>query len=405
MKKWISHIKQFIKDHLHEIFHHDHVFVVVLAWVIAGFWAILFVNFTIFDPVSRALSEFKMTDIYFTIQRMGNNVKWSDDIVLIDITEQRDRGEIAQTLQDLASCNPKTVLMDVIFEMEGEDLVANGELVSAIDQLPQSVLSCKLIASSEVQGKFVDVLKSFFEPFGDYTWAYSNVLKGNGPNGTLRDYTISQKVDTATYYSLPYLAACRYMEKEPSVEKNNKRTIVYSNIEFPVVRYDSIMENKALIKDKLVMVGTVTEEADMHFTPVGKMAGMKTVAYAAQTYIDHHEISSMSSIVSWILTVLVCLIAAYAGYLTRKYSPRFFIYWNKVVYMVISVVFAWIGFICFVKYDYDISLLLPLLGVAFIERGRIHYMWFIDYCTIHPQWKRLYAFASRSLYFKPPKKK
>ena len=48
-------IKQFIKDHLHEIFHHDHVFVVVLAWVIAGFWAILFVNFTIFDPVSRAL--------------------------------------------------------------------------------------------------------------------------------------------------------------------------------------------------------------------------------------------------------------------------------------------------------------------------------------------------------------
>ena len=88
MKKWISHIKQFIKDHLPEIFHHDHVFVVVLAWVIAGFWAILFVNFTIFDPVSRALSEFKMTDIYFTIQRMGNSVKWSDNIVLIDITEQ-----------------------------------------------------------------------------------------------------------------------------------------------------------------------------------------------------------------------------------------------------------------------------------------------------------------------------
>jgi hypothetical protein len=57
-----------------------------------------------------------------------------------------------------------------------------------------------------------------------------------------------------------------------------------------------------------------------------------------------------------------------------------------------------------VKYDYDISLLLPLLGVAFIERARIHYMWFIDYCTIHPQWKRLYAFAQKSLYFKPPKK-
>lgn len=404
MKKWISHIKQFIKDHLHEIFHHDHVFVVVLAWVIAGFWAILFVNFTIFDPVSRALSEFKMTDIYFTIQRMGNNVKWSDDIVLIDITEQTARGDIAKTLEQLAACEPKTVMMDIIYEKEGDDMIGNGELIMAIDQLPQPILSCKLIASSEEQGKFVDVLKSFFEPFGQYTWAYSNVLKSNGPNGTLRDYTISQKVDTTTYYSLAYLAACKYMGKEPTVEKNNKRTILYSNVEFPIVRYDSIMQNKALIKGKLAMVGTITEEADMHFTPVGKMPGMKTVAYAAETYIDHHEISSMSSLISWILTIFVCLIAAYAGYLTRKHSPRFFIYWNKLVYLVISVVFAWIGFICFVKHDYDISLLLPLLGVAFIERARIHYMWFIDYCTIHPQWKRLYAFASKSLYFKPPKK-
>ena len=34
-----------------------------------------------------------MTDIYFTIERMGHNVKWSDDIVLIDITEQHDEGE------------------------------------------------------------------------------------------------------------------------------------------------------------------------------------------------------------------------------------------------------------------------------------------------------------------------
>ena len=402
--KLFSYIKRKIQENIHEIFHHDHLIVVVLAWIITAFWATLFINFSLFDPVSRALSEFKMTDIYFSIERMGNSVKWSDDIVLIDITEQTDRGDIAKTIEDLAACEPKTVMMDIIYENEEEDLVANGELISAIDQLKNPVLSCKLIASSQVYGKFVDVQKSFFEPFGDYTWAYSNVMKSNGPNGTLRDYTLSQKLDTATYYSLPYLAACQYMGKKPSVEPNNKRTILYSNVEFPIVRYDSVLLNKPLIKGKLAMVGTITEEADMHFTPIGKMPGLKTVAYAAETYIGHHEISSMSNIVSGLLTLIVCLIAGYAGYLTRKKSPRFFIYWNKLVYLVISVVFAWIGFLCFVKYDYDISLLLPLLGVAFIERARIHYMWFIDYCTIHPQWKRLYAFAQKSLYFKPPKK-
>ena len=144
--KLFSYIKRKIKENIHEIFHHDHLIVVVLAWIITAFWATLFINFSLFDPVSRAFSEFKMTDIYFSIERMGHSVKWSDDIVLIDITEQTDRGEIAQTLRDLAACQPKTVMMDVIFEKEGEDMIANGELISAVDQLPQPVLSCKLIA-------------------------------------------------------------------------------------------------------------------------------------------------------------------------------------------------------------------------------------------------------------------
>ena len=245
-------------------------------------------------------------------------------------------------------------------------------------------------------------IKSFFEPFGDYSWAYSNVPT-NVNNGYLRDFTISQKLDTATYFSMPYLAACKYMGQKPEAEKNNKRTILYSNTEFPIVRFDSIMQNKALLKGRLVMIGTITEEADMHFTPVGKMPGVKTIAYAAQTYIGHHDISSMSNILSWILTIFICLVVAYLGMMTRRLSPRFFIYWNKVVYLVISVLFAWIGFICFVRFDYDISLLLPLLGVAFIERARIHYMWFIDWCTVHPKFKRLYQFASKSVYFKPNK--
>lgn len=400
--KLIRFIKNWVKENFHLIFHRDHIMVVILAWVIAGFWALLFVNFSIFDPVQRALSEFKMTDIYFAIQRMGGHPDWSDDITLVDITEQYDRGEIAQTIEQVAACEPKAVMVDLIFEKEGEDLAANAALIGAFDLLPNSVLSCKLIASNTEQGKFVSCIKSFFEPFGDYSWAYSNVPT-NVNNGYLRDFTISQKLDTATYFSMPYLAACKYMGQKPEVEKNNKRTILYSNTEFPIVRFDSIMQNKALLKGRLVMIGTITEEADMHFTPVGKMPGVKTIAYAAQTYIGHHDISSMSNILSWILTIFICLVVAYLGMMTRRLSPRFFIYWNKVVYLVISVLFAWIGFICFVRFDYDISLLLPLLGVAFIERARIHYMWFIDWCTVHPKFKRLYQFASKSVYFKPNK--
>ena len=400
--KLLKKIKKFFNENLHLMFHRDHIIVVLLAWAIAGFWAAFFINFSIFDPVNRALSDFKMTDIYFAIQRMGNQVNWSNDIVLIDITEQYDRVEIAQTIEQVAACEPKTVMMDLIFEKEGEDFIANGELISAIDQVPDAVLSCKLIASSEKRGVFVDCIKSFFEDFGDYTWAYSNVTKKEA-NSNLRDYTMYQSLDSTTYYSLAYLSACHYLGKQPKKESNNQRTIIYSDTEFPVVHFDSIMQNKALIKNRLAIIGTMNEEADMHFTPVGKMPGMKTQAYAAHTYMYHHNISIMSNALSWIFTVIICLIAAYLGMLAKLKSPRFYIYWTKLIYLIICTIMAWIGFICFVKYDYDISLLLPLLGVAFMERGRIHYMWFIDYCTIHPQWKRLYNFASKSVYFKPPK--
>jgi len=400
--KLSTKIKRFIRENLHLMFHRDQIIVVLCAWAIAGFWAAFFINFSVFDPVKRSLSDFKMTDLYFAIERMGGQVKWSNDIVLIDITEQYERGEIAQTIQKVVECEPKTLMVDLIFEKEGDDFIGNGELINAIDQVPDAVLSCKLIASSEEQGKFVDCLKSFFYEFGDYTWAYSNVSKKEA-NSNLRDYTMYQALDTTTYYSLAYLSACHYMGKQPRKESNNQRTIIYSNTEFPVVHFDSITEKKAFIKNRLAIIGTMTEEADMHFTPVGKMPGMKTQAYAAETYMYHHSISMMSNALSGFFTVIVCLIGAYLGMLAKLKSPRFYLYWYKLIYLVIGTLMAWIGFICFVKYDYDISLLLPLLGLAFMERGRIHYMWFIDYCTIHPQWKRLYNFASKSVYFKPPK--
>jgi len=383
-----------------KIFCTDHVIVCILALFFAWLLAFISINFTIFNPLVRALDEFAMTDIYFAIQRFGGDVKWSDDIVLVDITKQYDRSEIAKTVDDISQCNPKTVLFDVIFERPGEDELANAELVGALEKIPEKVMSCKLVDYDKDNNLFKGCVKSFFSEFEDFDWGYSNVNK-NINNGCLRGYTLWQKTETDTVYSLAYYTACKYRGKQPKAEKLNKRTIVYGNIEFPVVSCDSVLLNKTLLKNRIVMVGTMTEEADMHVTPIGKMAGLKTQAYAVQSCLDHPKVTSMTKVPAIIITLIVCMIAAWGGYFTRKYSPRFFIYWNKLLYLLIGAVFVWLGFLCFVRLDYDITMVMPLLGMAFIERARLHWMWFIDYCASHPQWKRLYRFASKSLYFKP----
>ena len=75
------------------------------------------------------------------------------------------------------------------------------------------------------------------------------------------------------------MAACMYQGKKPTKEPINERTIVYGNTDFPVISCHEVKCFSKLLKDKLVILGTISTEEDSHISPIGKMPGMKIQAY------------------------------------------------------------------------------------------------------------------------------
>lgn len=354
----------------------DHIMVCFIALMFEIILIFLSINLSIFNPLKRAFDDFSMSDMYYQILNDNDAKSVNDKVVLVDMTKQYRREEIANTINEVTKCQPRVTMIDLIFERINDNEEGNKCLIEAISEAKNPVLACKLLNYSEEQQMFNDVLYSFFEDSVNVSWGYSNVLaKFN--YGTIRQYTTEQVLNGQYIYSMPYLAACKYKNEKAVHSLSKQRYIAFDNIEFPVIPCDSISNYASLLRDKIVIIGTYTEEADIHVTPIGKMAGMKILAYSTVTNLEHKNIIVMSSTWSVILAIIVGLFSSFIGFHINNRFPNTNFYIINVFYFLIAAFLTWIAFISFVKYDFELKLLYPLITLALIEQARLHYKWFI----------------------------
>ncbi len=202
----------------------------------------------------------------------------------------------------------------------------------------------------------------------------------------------------ATVYSLPYLTVCRYTGVQPKEQTPKQRNIEYSHTDFFTISHRDVAKYRNVIKDKIVILGTINEEADTHITPLGKMPGMKIQAFAMLSSMAHHSVRSASSASSLLLTILLCYLSAWAGvWLTRRH-PITYIYWIKVYYFFVTAILVGVSFLLFTRFNYYVSLLLPLVGLALVETSRLQYKWVIMMLGKHTRLK----FIKKSIYYVKP---
>ena len=132
-----------------KFWHWDHVGVCLTTALLAAIIGLVSVNLSMFNPVEQAFENFHMTDVYYEMSR-SEDIELNNDIVMVDMVELRDRGEIGQVIQQIASCKPRVLSVDLIFYKEGDDVLANAMLIAAIDeaQVP-IVFSSKLVDYDE----------------------------------------------------------------------------------------------------------------------------------------------------------------------------------------------------------------------------------------------------------------
>ena len=376
--------------------HPDHLGVcftiVALGWV----FFVISEKIGIFDPLTIALEDFYTTDVYYEMQHSAEP-DLNDDIVIVDMTELTSRDEIAQVITDIKQCKPALMCVDLIFERPSHEPMDDASLVMALEEKGcKQLLSCKLRDYDNDKEAFTNCLYSFTRNISDTNtcWGYTNYYQIR-MGGCTRETSLSQQLNDSTVYSLPYMAACLYQGKNWQKEKMNELQIMYEDVDFLTINSRDVKCEAQKLQGKLVILGAMNEEADMHFTPLGKMAGAKVLAYSIHTYLKGERVRNAGILLSLLFAFFAWGFAACMGYWIEQHLSIVFGTVAKVFNFLLGAFLIWITFEVYTHCYVNIDLLYVLLGLAMVEDLRELYATIIKWVAKKTQWK----FLKKSLYY------
>ncbi len=345
--------------------------VTVLAFAIVGIYVLAAFNLKVFNPVAEILEDYSFTDFYYKLLDTDER-ETSRIVTIVDMTELRKRRDFAQLFMEVDALHPKAVGVDVVFEgYKEEDLEGDTLLANTVKHLHNFVFSYKIIDAESMEGETVH---SFYMPSDSVSEGFTNMPR-QLYGGMKRSVSVGREVEGKVVPSFIKKVVDLYAELEVVPLSEKDININFSPKHYNVVPYDSILEHRDLIEDHLVLIGAMTEEGDMHYTPQGKIAGVELLAYAAETMLRQSEIKHASTgvtmVTSFIIVFLsVILLSYYKTFTTRKKTLFRVIFGASLIRGLLIAAWlsliVWITFILFCRYNYSISLALAMSAIALI---------------------------------------
>ena len=164
-----------MKKFIRYFFHRDHVIITLFGFALLAILSVMVVNIGFLNPVSQALENFSITDMFFEIEHTDEPEE-CNIITIVDMTELYDRGDIAELIQEVDECNPMCIGVDLIFEGEKDDSIGNELLEQTLLHLRSpTVFANKLTDYSGVNNSFQGIVRSYCAEKCGITEAYTNV--------------------------------------------------------------------------------------------------------------------------------------------------------------------------------------------------------------------------------------
>ena len=343
------------------------------------------------DPVEKVVEELSMMEVYFHINNSGEK-EMSQEISIVDITDlsERQRDSIAIVVNQIIELKPSILGVDVIFERPLSDTEADDKLANAFLSTPDDipiVMAEKLALPNSETRTFGMVTHSFFVD-GLLEEGGVNVIEK--PTTNLKHYPVYLMTETDTVYSLPAKIVEILSGEKVVHDRYCEHTINYESVDFPVINYRELQENKQLITGRKVLLGAFYEERDKHLTPLGELPGIKVLAYTIHSMQQNKHIWQGS--LFWII-----LMAVLAGYFMNAFEflmswlivkvpksrgkdiPLFLKFfteseiYDKIVAFIFMVFFTGFAYWLYAKQYIYINTWLALGTIAFIEEGRLIY--------------------------------
>ena len=259
----------------------------LLIGAIAALLMLALPNWGLLDPVSRSFDSFSFTDLYYSLYRNSDNAKPNDRIVIID-TSHKTRGEIASTIDGLMTYEPATVGIDIIFDRPTGDTLGTQQLQNTVARHGNNLVAItKLLNYNDATQQFECTSQSILDNELVHR-AYSN-LKSIGEGGYVRNYTLWRKVAGDTLGSFASVLASRYrvlFGGSAIAPEQVDGIIDFMPQKFRIINADSLHLYADEIMGRIVLLGNVNNEEDVHYTPMGKMNGTIIHAYTIDTLLD-----------------------------------------------------------------------------------------------------------------------
>ena len=371
------------------IFHRDHLFVTLLTGLIVMLLTVITFKTPALSPVAKALKNISITDLFFSLENKYIKADTCQSIVIVDMTELHSRADIGNLLTEINDAQPKAIGVDLIFEGEKDDLEGNVILEQAVEEVsPKAVFTNKLTNYDEKHKRFSALVASYFRDVIPISEGYANVTD-NMENSTIRDLTITQMSTLGKQSSFAAQVA-----KEVGIKADGRKNLVinYSPVVFRVIPFDKVYANRSLLKNKIVLVGTMTEEQDMHLTPLGKMPGVEIQAYSLLTLLEHKDIVYVSTVASIVIGFILCyiyellfsLVAIFVK--TRGEKTRIFLTESRIMLNLLSFIYipgiSLLSYFLFAKWNIYVDMVIVIVMVAFVGLSRRIYNAFVKALTI-----------------------
>lgn len=341
--------------------------VTVLAYLILGLYAMVALNLKVFSPVAKAIGNYSFEDFYYYVLGTSNEIDTSRVVTIVDMTEVTERRDLAWTIKEITSLNPKVLGIDVVFEGMKEDCVGDEMLAEAV-KASHGVISYKVSdRTDEASHSFFISCDSLTEGFINMPRSIYDETKRNLPIGRMHQGKLQP--------SFIKLVADKYAGEEVMPLADEELRINFSPMYFEVVSYANVLQNKHLIEDRVVLLGAMKDEKDQHITPLGKMAGVELLAFGVETMLKHNKVWNaplwLVFIVSFLVTMLVTASKLlYVNFAKKRHLVlRSLLMLELVIALLaftIIAVIVWIGFILFCKYNISVNMAYGIAATACI---------------------------------------
>lgn len=346
-----------------------HFWTSAFSFLLIGIYALIGLNLTFVSPVVEAFRDFDMTDVCYKVMAEQE----SHAITIVDMTDLENRGDIAMALHEIESMQPRVIGVDVVFEGIKNDTLGNDLLMEVAREYDNIVFACRI--KEEMHGD-VRRISSFFVDSIPVCQGVTNMPRSLY-NGVKRTMQHTWTCDGGKIYSIVDEIVRALGIKTPCEGTTH---INYQPTRFTVLQPSDILANRDMIEGRIVMFGAMVDESDMHYTPLGKMAGVELLAYAVQTLIEEKAVWRLPWFLHVILTIGLVIfsewmIGEYMTWTAHHKNPviRYFFgsaYFISVWQFIWITLLMWFVVICFTQWYLAVDIGWTVSAIAMLSMGR-----------------------------------